>query len=112
MVNDANNKCWANSGGGELPLTIAFGACAANGADANSRVKNSVPDGHLFTPLLYAAKKAALNSGIRDQSGMCRLCGSMRHCKIDISVFMTADVCLETAAAYGLELVWSQRLLP
>jgi hypothetical protein len=31
------------------------------------------PDGHLFTPLLYAAKNAALNSGIRDQNALYRL---------------------------------------
>ena len=78
VVNDANKKCPANSGGGESPLTIAaddglLGAChllLANGANANFRVNNGVPDGHLFTPLLYAAKIAALNSGIRDQSAL------------------------------------------
>jgi hypothetical protein len=32
-----------------------------------------LPDGHRFTPLLYAAKNASLNSGIRDQSALCRL---------------------------------------
>jgi len=42
-----------------------FGACASlltNGADANFRVHNGAPDGHLFTPLLCAAKNASLNS--------------------------------------------------
>jgi ankyrin repeat protein len=81
VVNDANKKCWAHSGSGESPLTIAaddglFGACAsllANGADTNFRVYNGVPDVHLFTPLLYAAKKTALYSGVRDQSALCRL---------------------------------------
>ena len=81
VVNDANKKCPANSGGGESPLTIAaddglLGAChllLANGANANFRVNNGVPDGHLFTPLLYAAKIAALNSGIRDQNALYRL---------------------------------------
>ena len=79
-INIANRKCAANSGGCDSPLTIAaddglLSVCElllANRADVNFSVLNDVPDGHQFTPLLYAAKNASHNSG-RDQSALCRL---------------------------------------
>jgi hypothetical protein len=71
----------ANSGGGDSPLTIAaddglFSVCELlldKGADVNFQVQNGVPDGDLFSPLLYAAKNASHNSGVRDQSSLGRL---------------------------------------
>ena len=81
VVDSANQRCSANSGGGDSPLTIAaddglFSVCKLlleSGADVNFQVQNGVPDGDLFSPLLYAAKNASHNSGVRDQSALGRL---------------------------------------
>jgi hypothetical protein len=80
-INVPNSKCLANSGGCDSPLTIAaddglLSVCSLlleNRAVVDFRVENELPDGHQFTPLLYAAKNAARNSGIRDHSALCRL---------------------------------------
>jgi len=74
-------KCPANSGGCDTPLTIAaddglVSVCRLlleHNADVTFKCMNEEPDGHAFTPLLYAAKNAAHNSGQRNQSDLCQL---------------------------------------
>jgi len=81
VINVPNSKCLANSGGCDSPLTIAaddglLSVCSLllqNRAVVDFRVENELPDAHKFTPLLYAAKNAAHNSGIRDHIALCRL---------------------------------------
>ncbi len=80
-VNVPNRKCLANSGGCDTPLTIAaddglLSVCRLllnHRADVAFRCMNEMTDGHGFTPLLYAAKNAAFNSGQGNQSALCQL---------------------------------------
>ena len=74
-------KCPANSGGCDTPPTNAaddglVSVCRLlleHNAIVTFKCMNDEPDGHAFTPLLYAAKNAAHNTGQRNQSDLCQL---------------------------------------